>query len=688
MTNWIGIADRFFGSLERRLIGAMALIVALTLLLQFVSQREAFGLQRESDALVRASALAENADQFAEAVGKLRTATNRGLVTSDIATTSDTLTDAAIAIGDRLAKLRDSGTVLFDLPGAAENFANLDRHIATILKVQTANGDKAALIAKVEAKNATMEALAAQMVDKAHAHRQSAQTRLVTSIERWQLLVLVTGGVTILVVLIVLIDLLRNILPAVRRMHRALQRLADGDLDIEIGVFRLQELQALSGPLETFRRNAKAVKNLAFTDAATGMPNRRAFQETAERQLSASKEGRFAFMLIDIDRFKHINDDYGHAAGDELVRIIGARMKAFLGKASVVARVGGDEFAVFLPLTAQTSGIAVGSALVEAMREPFSLGEYSVASTVSLGVTEAQLPSGSDVDAILRNADLALYASKKNGRNCATAFAAQMAEERLIDRALEKDLEAAFDGGQLRMVYQPIHSIDEACREVEALVRWKHPELGEVPPSTFIPAAERSGLMVRLGEWIIRRALQDFAKWPDIHMSLNLSPLQLQHDGFSTFLLDCCRQNGIAPQRLFLEVTESLSIERNTRALLTLNLLRNLGFRIALDDFGTGYSSLSMVKSFKFDRMKLDRTLVMDLGQDPASLAVLEAAVTMARHVGAEVVAEGISEDRLVAPTRSAGCTHLQGYFYSRPIEASQVHDYISKVQGKRARAA
>lgn len=688
MTNWIGIADRFFGSLERRLIGAMALIVALTLLLQFVSQREAFGLQRESDALVRASALAENADQFAEAVGKLRTATNRGLVTSDIATTSDTLTDAAIAIGDRLAKLRDSGTVLFDLPGAAENFANLDRHIATILKVQTANGDKSALIAKVEAKNATMEALAAQMVDKAHAHRQSAQTRLVTSIERWQLLVLVTGGVTILVVLIVLIDLLRNILPAVRRMHRALQRLADGDLDIEIGVFRLQELQALSGPLETFRRNAKAVKNLAFTDAATGMPNRRAFQETAERLLSASKEGRFAFMLIDIDRFKHINDDYGHAAGDELVRIIGARMKAFLGKASVVARVGGDEFAVFLPLTAQTSGIAVGSALVEAMREPFSLGEYSVASTVSLGVTEAQLPSGSDVDAILRNADLALYASKKNGRNCATAFAAQMAEERLIDRALEKDLEAAFDGGQLRMVYQPIHSIDEACREVEALVRWKHPQLGEVPPSTFIPAAERSGLMVRLGEWIIRRALQDFAKWPDIHMSLNLSPLQLQHDGFSTFLLDCCRQNGIAPQRLFLEVTESLSIERNTRALLTLNLLRNLGFRIALDDFGTGYSSLSMVKSFKFDRMKLDRTLVMDLGQDPASLAVLEAAVTMARHVGAEVVAEGISEDRLVAPTRSAGCTHLQGYFYSRPIEASHVHDYIAKVQGKRARAA
>ncbi|AIT82317.1 putative bifunctional diguanylate cyclase/phosphodiesterase [Novosphingobium pentaromativorans] len=688
MTNWNGIAGRFFGSLERRLIGAMALIIALTLLLQFVSQREAFGLQRESDSLVRASALAENADQFAEAVGKLRTATNRGLVASDITTTSDTLTDAAIAIGDRLAKLRDSGTVLYDLPATAQLFANLDQHVAAILQVQATRGDKSALIAQVEAKNAAMEALAVKIVEQAHAHRQAAQGRLVSSIERWQFLVLGTGGVTILVVLIVLFDLMRNILPAVRRMHRSLQRLADGDLDIEIGAFRLQELQALSGPLETFRRNAKAVKNLAFTDAATGMPNRRAFQEAAEKLLTDSSDGRFAFMLIDIDRFKHINDDYGHATGDELVRIIGARMKSFLGDRSLVARVGGDEFAVALPLTAQVTGIAKGSALVEAMREPFSLGEYSVASTVSLGVAEVQLPTGSDVDAILRNADLALYASKKNGRNCATAFAAHMAEERSVDRALEKDLESAFDAGQLRMVYQPIHSIDEDCREVEALVRWKHPELGEVPPSTFIPAAERSGLMVRLGEWIIRRALQDFAQWPDIHMSLNLSPLQLQHDGFSTFLLDCCRENGIAPQRLFLEVTESLSIERNTRALLTLNLLRNLGFRIALDDFGTGYSSLSMVKSFKFDRMKLDRSLVMDLGQDPASLAVLEAAVTMARHVGAEVVAEGISEDHLVGPTRSAGCTHLQGYFYSHPIEAGHVWNYIAKVQGKSARAA
>jgi len=394
-------------------------------------------------------------------------------------------------------------------------------------------------------------------------------------------------------------------------------------------------------------------------------------------------------MLIDIDRFKHINDDYGHAAGDDLVRLIGGRLKTNLGDTSIVARVGGDEFAVCIEMSDGEAAIGLASRLTDSMRTPFSLGEYSVAITVSIGVAEVAASPDADIDEILRNADMALYASKKNGRNCATGFAPQMAEERAVDRALEKDLEAAFEKSELRMVYQPIHPVSETAREVEALVRWKHPVLGEVPPSTFIPAAERSGLMVRLGEWIIRRALQDFAHWPhNMLMSINLSPLQLQHDGFSAFLLDACSRHGIAPHRLFLEVTESLSIERNTRALLTLNLLRNMGFRIALDDFGTGYSSLSMVKSFKFDRMKLDRSLVMDLGQDPASVAVLEAAVTMARHVGAEVVAEGISEEHLIDATKGAGCTHLQGYFYSRPIEADEVPNYFTLSMAPQAEVA
>lgn len=682
------IAGRFFESLERRLIGALALIVVLAVLLQVVSQKEAFSLRRESDALLNASAISENADRFAEAVGKLRMASNRGLVSSDPSGTSDVLTDAAIAIGDELGKLRNGGMDLYDLSASSRLFADLDEHVIAILGAKAAGAAKPALIARIEARNNAMGALADEIVARAHANRETAQKRLIASVERWQLLVLGTGLVMILVVSLVLFDLMHYILPAVRRMHGSLQRLADGDLDLEIGTFSLKELQALSGPLETFRRNAKAVKNLAFTDAATGLPNRRAFLEEAAKLFAGGRAGRFACMLADIDRFKHINDDYGHAAGDELVRLIGGRMKAFLGEDSLVARVGGDEFALCMRVPEGQTAIAMASALAGSMREPFSLGEYSVATTVSLGVIEVSGLEEPEIDAVLKNADMALYASKKNGRNCATPFTPHMAEERAVDRALEKDLESAFDDRQLRMVYQPIHSLEDGTREVEALVRWKHPELGDVPPSTFIPAAERSGLMVRLGEWIIRRALRDFANWPGMCMSINLSPLQLQHDGFSAFLLDCCRQHDIAPRRLFLEVTESLSIERNTRALLTLNLLRNLGFRIALDDFGTGYSSLSMVKSFKFDRMKLDRSLVMDLGQDPASVAVLEAAVTMARHVGAQVVAEGISDASLIGATKSAGCTHLQGYYYSRPIEAEDVPGYFEGIDCRQADAA
>ena len=682
MKYWKSWVARIFESLERRLIGALTLIVALTFLLQVVSQKEAFSLRHESDALVNASAVAENADQFAEAVGKLRMATNRGLTSRDASSTSDNLTDAAIAIGDDLAKLRGSGMALYDLPESSTLFGNLDEHVRAILAVQAGGATKEALIRRIEDRNNAMGALADKIVARARADREKAENGLAASIERWQLLVLGAGLVTVMVVSLVLWDLMRNILPAVRRMHGSLQRLADGDLDLQIDTFSLKELQALSGPLETFRQNAKAVKNLAFTDAATGLPNRRAFLEEAGKLFAAEPSGRFACMLVDVDRFKHINDDYGHAAGDDLVRLIGERMKSFLGDRSLVARVGGDEFALCVSLSGQQTAISVASALVGSMRQPFSLGEYSIATTISLGMLEVSAADDPEIGAVLKNADMALYASKKNGRNCATAFSARMAEERSVDRALEKDLESAFDDRQLRMVYQPIHSVENGTREVEALVRWKHPELGEVPPSVFIPAAERSGLMVRLGEWIIRRALRDFANWPDMDMSINLSPLQLQHDGFSAFLLDCCRQHDIAPQRLFLEVTESLSIERNTRALLTLNLLRNLGFRIALDDFGTGYSSLSMVKSFKFDRMKLDRSLVMDLGQDPASVAVLEAAVTMARHVGAEVVAEGISDAHLISATRSAGCTHLQGYYYSRPIEAGEVMDYFATAGG------
>jgi diguanylate cyclase (GGDEF)-like protein len=664
-------------SLERRLIGALLLIVLCTGTLQLLSQDRALRLRSESEALSSAASNAEQAGQLVRSVGEFRLATHRYLSPEGDEgrhRAGDELTDAAIRIGDRINAMRLRGVAFYGLPGDQSLLTGIDRHVAAILGAGSAGAGPAGRIA-IDRHNAAMAAAAASIEARVSAQRDAAYARLSRSSRDWQMQVMALGAATVAVVALILFDLLRNVLPALRRMHAALRRLAEGDLDFEVESFRLRELQALSGSLEIFRRNAQAVKNLAFTDPSTGLPNRRAFVERANAALRRDGRG-FAVMLADVDRFKHVNDDYGHAAGDRLVQMIGARMADVLGPDAIIARVGGDEFALCVPLPGSEGGAAAGSRLVAAMRDPFDLGHCQVAVSISLGLVDSAEGASGDVEALLNRADLALYAAKNGGRNRATPFTPELEEERELSRALERDLAHALAGGQLRMVYQPIHTFTGGEDEVEALVRWCHPVLGEISPARFIPAAERSGLMVQLGYWIVERSLGDLARWPSIAMSINLSPLQLQQDGFVGFLMECCRRHGIAPRRVILEVTESLSIERNTRALLTLNLLRSAGFRIALDDFGTGYSSLCMMKSFKFDRLKLDRSLISDLGKDPTSQAVFDAAVTMALRIGAEVVAEGISEAGLIEPVRSAGCTHVQGFHYSRPIEVEAVAAY------------
>ena len=685
-----------FGSLEKRLIGALLLIVACTVALQVISQDRAYKLRVESEALRTAATNTEHAEQLVKSISQFRLATHLYLSPEPGVKTTEPadgeLTDVAIRIGDQVNALRTSGMELYGLTQDVAVLNDIDRHVATIAEVRHNPASGHAERAAIDERNAQMASLAAAIEAKASADRDGAYDQLSRSSHDWQMLVIGTGAVTIAFALLILSDLFFNILPALRRMHVALRRLAAGDLDVEVGDFRLRELKALSGSLETFRRNAQAVQSLAFTDPSTGLPNRRAFIDRTGERLAGTSGQPLLVMLADIDRFKHVNDDYGHAVGDRLVKLIGERMQQELGAEAVIARVGGDEFALCVALPEDAAAATLGTNLVGAMRAPFDLGDYNVAISISLGLVEAKtsgLDGGdreAEVNTLINKADLALYASKNGGRNRATRFTTDLAEERELSRALERDLALGLDDGQLRMVYQPIHPFKGAENEVEALVRWNHPLLGEISPSRFIPAAERSGLMVQLGYWIVQRALTDLARWPGLSMSINLSPLQLAQEGFVGFLMDCCRKHEIAPQRVFLEVTESLSIERNTRALMTLNLLRNAGFRIALDDFGTGYSSLCMMKTFKFDRLKLDRSLITDLDKDPTSQAVFDAAVTMALRIGAEVVAEGISEEDLVNPVRSAGCTHVQGYHYSRPIEADAVADYYDaspQLEGK-----
>lgn len=359
------------------------------------------------------------------------------------------------------------------------------------------------------------------------------------------------------------------------------------------------------------------------------------------------------------------------------MKLVGQRMCGVLGSEALIARIGGDEFAILAYGSREARAEDVSNALVEAVREPFDIDSFAIAVTVSLGYIEVPDDTFA-IERLLNRADLALYASKRGGRNMSTGYSETLSEEQNLDRTLEHDLARALGSGELRMVYQPIYLSESEAREIEALVRREHPELGAISPARFIPAAERSGAMPRLGAWIIERSLSDLSRWPGLSMSINLSPLQLQQEGFIAFMLEACRRNDIRPRRVILEVTETVSIERNTRALLTLELLRNAGFRIALDDFGTGYSSLCMMKTFRFDRLKLDRSLVTDIGKDDTSRAVFDAAVQLARQIGAEVVAEGVSEEALVETARLAGCTHLQGFHLSLPVEAQAINDIFA----------
>ncbi|MEJ2458633.1 MAG: EAL domain-containing protein, partial [Novosphingobium sp.] len=663
-----------FRSLERRLILAISLIIICTFSLQVVSQNRALALRRESAQLQATISMAEHSAQLMKQVLRFRIAANdmdRNAADGP-AQYVDTLTDAAMGIGETVNAMRMDSSGAFDWTTQRNDFGNLDQVVSAIVL-----GGQARHRALYEVDR--MLASAANVQQQAEKRRDRAYASLERSTQQWFGRVTMIGVVTLVLASIILWDLCRNILPALRRMHGSLRRLADGDLDLAVEPFTLRELRPLAHALETFRRNALAVRDLAFTDPATGLPNRRAFIDAATRRMRNANSSDDEFVAVfDIDRFKYVNDDYGHAVGDTLVQLIGQRARGLLGEDALVARIGGDEFAIYVRCADGDTPAILCSRLAAAVRQPFDFDGFSIAVTISLGYIECRAAPEDDIAALISKADLALYASKRGGRNRATNFTGELEAARNLDRMLERDLARALSSGELRMVYQPIYSVNEQENEVEALVRWKHPNLGEVSPAQFIPAAERSGRMPQLGAWIIERALSDLTQWPDLAMSLNLSPLQLQQEGFVAFLLERCRIHGIQPHRIILEVTETVSIERNTRALLTLELLRNAGFRIALDDFGTGYSSLCMMKTFRFDRLKLDRSLVKDIQADATARAVFDAAVQMARQIGAEVVAEGVSEGLLVQSASEAGCTHLQGFHLSMPVEAEAIEAFYA----------
>ena len=429
----------------------------------------------------------------------------------------------------------------------------------------------------------------------------------------------------------------------------------------------------------TERRQAEArIAHMARHDPLTDLPNRTQLAERLREAAGRARQGQGAALLyLDLDRFKEVNDTLGHSIGDALLRAAAARLLGCVRTEDLVARLGGDEFAV---LQAEVDEPEIAATLarrvIEALSLPYELAGQRIMVGASLGI--ALLPPGQEVDAdrLLRQADLALFRVKAEGRGRHRFFAAEMEAAQQARRALELDLRQALAQGEFALAFQPqIRLASGALTGFEALLRWTHPRRGPVPPIDFIPFAEETGLIVPIGAWALRQACAEAASWPvPARISVNLSPLEFRR---GTALVDQLRNalswSGLDPARLELEITETVLLEDSAETLDTLHRLRGLGLGLALDDFGTGYSSLSYLRKFRFDKVKIDQTFVKTLGQDATSLPILRAILPLCASLGMTTVAEGVETEEQAQLLRSLGCDEAQGYLFSRPVPPAEL---------------
>jgi diguanylate cyclase (GGDEF)-like protein len=441
------------------------------------------------------------------------------------------------------------------------------------------------------------------------------------------------------------------------------------------------------------RRAERRIKWLARHDPLTEVSNRLHFREALQEAFKQLGDQRgFALHWIDLDKFKEVNDTLGHPVGDALLKSVAKRLLATVRKPDLVARLGGDEFAVIQAEAAnQTEAKRMAMRMVSALAQPHLVLGQHVDCGASIGVALAP-GHGGTAEELLKSADLALYSAKSAGRGTAVIFEPGEHVDGGERRRMEKDLKEALRNGQLELYYQPIIDIAEKkVASFESLMRWHHPELGTLAPAEFIPIAEETGQMVEMGFWALREACREAVGWPEgIRVTINLSAVQFQSGNLLEAVETALSESGLLPERLELEITESVLLLDDASTLKTLHDLRALGIRIALDDFGTAYASLSYLRSFPFDKIKLDRSFVRDLGCAPRqdSVAIVHAVASLASQMHMTTTAEGVETTKQMKSVLGAGYDELQGFYFSEPVPAQEVGQALDRCRSLLKRAA
>ena len=427
-------------------------------------------------------------------------------------------------------------------------------------------------------------------------------------------------------------------------------------------------------------RAEERIAHLAHYDALTDLPNRVLMRGHLKQRVAELAQGKpFAILYIDIDEFKGVNDLFGHEVGDELLRHVAARLRGCVGPQDLVARLGGDEFAIVKAETRDRSQLtALAEQILDSLRTPAHCKGQEVPIEASIGIAIAP-DDGLSLEDLFKNADLAMYAAKSDGRRTYRFFVPELDARLKTRRQLELDLRQALARGQLEIHYQPLVELaTDTVAGCEALLRWYHPERGMISPADFIPVAEDTGLINEIGDWVLKRACAEAAGWPGhIRLAVNVSPVQFRTKTLALRVATALRDSGLAPDRLELEITEAVLIRDDNEALVILHQLRDLGVRIALDDFGTGYSSLSYLRRFPFDKIKIDRSFVTDIGDAGGSSMIVEAVVNMASACRMSTTAEGVETEMQREILRGLGCSEMQGYLFSPAVPASKLRQLL-----------